>query len=194
MRTLLLLLFLTATATAAEKDPDELLAALTPPVPGMNQPDLPDPPKRVLDSAGREMAHSRDVRQAIDDLNPKNSNLSWFAAEDVLEREHAVWCLQVCLCFRHRDVQIRAVRALTRLKDKAAVPFLLEFAEYEDAHPQIIGSESVTMYDILIHDIKGALSTLTGVPSSTDEKDKHPFTSDILRWRKWQTDHPDGGA
>jgi hypothetical protein len=134
------------------------------------------------------MAHSPAIRQAIIDLNPNNSNVTWFAAEEVLEHEHAVWCLQACLCHPHDDVQINALRAIGRLKDPKAVPFLLIYAEYEAM--MVGGSESATIHGIIHEELSATLSALTGIIIRIKGQDPEGLLKAIHEWRRWLVEHP----
>src|SRR5207244_4771781 len=78
-----------------------------------------------------EIDRSAAIRAAYAKLDvAKRRNVDWFEAVTGLEKEKAVWSLLSCLCHASEDVQINALRALDRVKDRRAVPFLLLYAEY----------------------------------------------------------------
>ncbi len=183
------LIVFSATALAAEEPPRDLFAALLKrPWPMATSTTLPTFPTRLQEAAAFEIAKSEAVRGAIRDLNPTNRNVVWFAAVDHLEQQRSVWCLQACLCHPHEDVQIRALRALGRLKDARAVSFLLIYAEYEAVFES--GSENATMHGIIHREIAAALSAITGIEVTIGGQDPNGIRAGIRKWRKWEIDHP----
>ena len=106
----------------------------------------------------------------------------------MLEREHAVWCLQACLCHPHPDVQINALRALRRLQDPKAVPFLLIYAEYMAVF--VPGSEGATIHGIVHEELAATLSALTGIVAEIKEQAPGTLLKAIREWRKWLLEQP----
>jgi RNA polymerase sigma factor (sigma-70 family) len=147
----------------------------------------PVPP--ALSSAMRgevatEIAGSRAVRAAYARLDAaRERNVTWFEGVKELEKEKAVWCLASCLCHPHPDVQIRALRALGRLKDRRAVPFLVLYAEYMAVF--VPGSESATIHDIVHTETAGVLSSLTGVRVTLRGQDPEGLLRGVRLWRRW---------
>jgi len=142
--------------------PEVIRAATTRPWPGKNYPELPGLPTDVVQRATREIESTPDVRKAYAKLDPATQrNLSWFEGVAELEKQKAVWSLLTCLCHPHDDVQIHTLRALARLRDDQALPFLLQYASAMAVYEG--GSENATLHGIIHDETAKTLSAITGL-------------------------------
>jgi hypothetical protein len=189
MKLLLAAALLNAVAAEEEKTPSpiELVRAATSregfPLEGY--PVLPSLSTEMRGRVCNEIATSGKVRGAYGKLKvAQRRNVEWFEGVAELEKQRAVWCLLSALCHPSQDVQIHALRALERLKDKRAVPFLLLYAEYMAV--EVDGSENATVHGILHGAVARTLSTLTGVEVALRGQDAEGLKQGIKQWRKWQ--------
>jgi hypothetical protein len=191
MKTYYVALYLALLTTAfASDDPRQLVSAMTKcPWPGESYPALPSFSTAMMGRITGEIAGRPVLLEAFRHLDSSGSNNDWFDAIAVLEREKAIWSLQACLCHPHDDVQIHALRSLLRLGDRAAVPFLLIYADYMAVHES--GSENATIHGIIHSAIAETLSGLTGESVKIDGQDPEALTKAIRKWTIWQTKQPD---
>lgn len=177
-------------AFAADPNPYELIAAVTKHRPRTPEsyPVLPTLSSAMRRQVGSEIAASPAVRAAFSRLDSTRRNLEWFAGIEALEQQKAVWSLQAALCHPSVDVQSNALRALGRLKDSRAVPFLLLYADYMSVF--VFGSELATAHGIIHHDIAETLSLITGVQISINDQDPRGLQKAVRRWTRWQIDQP----
>ncbi len=189
MRTLtLIVVFVGSVAFAAEPNPLELIAAATKlPGPGERYPVLPALSSRMQGQVASEIAASPAVHAAFNQLNSSRSNHDWISGIIALERQKAIWSLQASLCHPNDDVQIDALRALGRLKDSRAVPFLLLYADYMAVI--VPGSESATIHGIIHHEVAETLSLITGLEIQIEGQDPEGLQKAIVRWTRGQLDH-----
>ena len=187
MRALSALLIFVMSVARAEETPRTLLEAVFPYLLEASWPILPSLPSEIVGRIGSEIAASEAIRKAFRDLNPKNSNAQWFDAIDVLEHEHAIWSLQACLCHRSLDVQVKAIRALGRLKDARSVHFLLVYADYMAI--SVMGSENATVHGFIHGDLAVTLSAITGIQVSILGQDPEGLKKAIRKWQRWELDH-----
>jgi hypothetical protein len=146
----------------AEATPAELIkAATTRPWPGKNIPELPLLTDDLVSHVSRELAADPNVLKAYSGLDAKKGNLDWFASVSELERREAIWSVLSALCHPHSDVQVHALRSLTRLKRERALPFLLKYAESMAVN--IDGSESATIHGVIHQELGKAIAAITGL-------------------------------
>jgi hypothetical protein len=177
---------------AAGREIDRLIsAATTRPWPGEGYPVLPALSTELRGLIAGEIAASDAVRAAYEKLDAAaRDNAEWFEGVAALEREWALWCLVSCLVHPHEDVQIRALRALERLGDGRAVPFLITYAEYMAVHEG--GSENATIHGIVHSSVATTLSALTGVHVNVDGQDPEGLKLGVVKWRRWLANQPGG--
>jgi len=160
-----------------------LKAATTRPWSGESYPALPSLSTEMQSLVIGELIDLPTVKNAYIKLDAKKSNVEWFQGVSELEKLKAIWSLQSCLIHPSEDVQIHALRSLTKIGDKRAVPFLLMYAEYMAVLEG--GSENATIHGIIHESIANALSTLTGVKIKLDGQDPEGLKRGITKWRKW---------
>ena len=173
----------TAAAPPQEPTPADLIRAATTgdwPV----YPVLPSLSTEMRGNGSNEIPQNPEVRAAYALLGAKNRrNVEWFEGVARLEKLRAVWCLQSCLCHPHEDVQIHALRALERLGDRRAVPFLLLYADYVAVYED--GSENATIHGVIHRSVAKTLSTLTGIEWKVEGQDPEGLKKGIRKWRLW---------
>jgi uncharacterized protein (TIGR03067 family) len=172
---------------AAPTPPNELVkAALARDgFPPDDYPVLPSLSTEMRGEVCNEIDRSAVIRAAYAKLDVvRRRNVDWFEGVAGLEKEKAVWSLLSCLCHASVDVQIHALRALERVKDKRAVPFLLLYAEYMAV--LVEGSENATLHGNLQQSTAKTLSALTGVEVVLKGQDPEGLKKGIRKWRKWQ--------
>ena len=181
------LIFVTSSLVSADEPPratprELLTAATTRPWPGESFPVLPSLSTEMRGRIAGEIARE-PVRRAFELLDARKRNFDWFEAVEILEQEKATWSLQACLVHHHEGVQIRALRALERLRSKEAVPFLLIYGDYMAVFEP--GSENATIHGIIQESIAKALSAITGVEVRLDGRDPEGLRRGLLRWTQW---------
>jgi hypothetical protein len=185
-----------AIALAAEPHrpaPHDLIAAATTrPWPGESFPALPSLSTNTRQQIEQEMGRA-PVRRAFELLDARRSeNTNWFGAVEIFEKEKATWSLQACLVHPSEDVQINALRALGRLKDKNAVPFLLIYGDYMAVFEA--GSENATIHGIIHESIAGALPSITGVEVKIKGQNPEALKRGLRLWTKWLVEQPPPAA
>lgn len=180
-------IFTVSVAFAAEPNPRELIAAVTKrPWPGESYPALPALSSTMQGQVGNEIAASPAVRAAFNQLDSARNNNDWFAGIEALEQQKALWSLQAALCHPQEDVQIHAIRALGRLKDPRAVPFLLIYADYMAVFEG--GSRNAALHGIIHKSLAQTLSAITGVSVTLDRQDPDGLKRAIRQWAQWNLD------
>ncbi|QDT15680.1 HEAT repeat domain-containing protein [Alienimonas californiensis] len=171
--------------TTAEPSPADLIAAATTP----ERPESVFPALPSLSTALRRQIagelQREPIRAAFARLDARGGrNVDWFAAVEALETEKAVWCLQAAVVHPHEDVQIRALRALGRMGDADAVPFLLTYGEYVAVEEP--GSENATLHGVVHETLAETLSNLTGVFAGIlDGQDPEGLKRGLREWSRW---------
>lgn len=179
----------TTVALAETEDYYTLVTELTKnPQPQENYPTLPSVPEEIRMQVVLEISQSPPTLEALKKLNPKGSVHDWAAAVAALENLKTVPGLQVALCHHHDVTQLAALRALARLKDPRAVPFLLTYASYMAVAEA--GSESATTHGLLQQEIAKTLSATTGVEIKLrgGGQDPRGLKKAILTWTQWYLD------
>jgi len=146
-------------------------------------PALPSLSTQMRGNIGAQLTKSPALRAAYARLGSKHSSV-WREGISALEKQKGVWPLLSALCHHSEDVQIYALRALRRLGDRQAVPFLLIYAEYMAGEED--GSENATIHDVVHQEIARTLSSLTGVEVKLKGQDERRLKEGIHLWRKWQ--------
>ena len=173
----------------SEPTPRDLIAAATTrPWPGENYPVLPSLSTEMRSRIGNEIGRP-EIRKAFGLLDvQRKGNVGSLKAVEMLEKENAVWSLQACLVHPREDIQIDALRALGRLKDKNAVPFLLIYGDYMAVFEA--GSENATIHGIIHETIAGALSSITGVEVEIKGQNPEALKRGLRLWTKWLVEQP----
>ena len=174
-----------AGAVQAETSPKNMVdAVVTRPVKGESYPVLPALPTELRSRIMNQLAESKAIREAYAKLDARQSNVSWFQGISELEKQKAVRPLLSALCHYSEDTQIHALRSLSRLGDKQAVPFLLVYADYMAVREH--GSENATIHDIIHIEIAKTLSSLTGIKVEIKRQDVNGLKKGIRLWKRWQ--------
>lgn len=176
--------------SAAKPSPGDLLKAATTRFgPGENYPVLPSLSTELRGRICNEITRP-EIREAFELLDIQHKrNVDWFEAVERLEREQAVWSLHACLVHQSEDVQIEALRALGRLKNKDAVPFLLIYGDYMAVDEG--GSENATIHGIIHESIANALSSITGIDVELKRRqDPEGLKRGLRLWAKWLVKQP----
>jgi hypothetical protein len=163
-------------------DVELIKAVTTRPWAGENYPLLPSLTTVIKGQVIGEL-NNPAIRRAYEKLDANRRNVDWFSGLEELEKLKAVWALLSCLIHPHDDVQIKALNSVERLNDKAAVPFLLVYAEYMAVLEG--GSENATIHGIIHETIARTLSSLTGIKLKLDGQDPGRLMNGVMLWRKW---------
>ncbi|MEX0653823.1 MAG: HEAT repeat domain-containing protein [Phycisphaeraceae bacterium] len=171
---------------AQPAEAEALLQAATTPSPAQRvHPALPALPTAMRSRVINEIHDSPEVRRAFALLDvSERRNVQWFEGIELLEQAEALWSLQACLVHPSEDVQIHALRALGRLGNERAVPFLLIYAHHMAVLE--VGSENATIHGIIHRTLAETVSTLTGVRIALDGQDPQGLRRGIRMWaRAW---------
>lgn len=146
-------------------------------------PERPPLSPQVRAGVEKELAGSAERKASYGKLGAARRNVEWFEGIEELTKHGAVWCLATGLCHPHVDAQIYSARALGKLKDLRAAPFLLTVAEANNL--LVSGSENATLHGILQHALADALNATLGTDVRLDPgQDPRGLTAGLPVWRK----------
>ncbi|MBO0858023.1 MAG: hypothetical protein J2P21_06115 [Chloracidobacterium sp.] len=183
---IIILVIMVATVSLATtyQDPKDLIkAATTRPWPGANYPSPPTLSSEMLEKVASEITGSEAVRMAYEKPDARRRNVDWFEGVAELEEQKAIWSLLSRLSRPSDDVQYHSLRALKRLEDKRAVPFLLIYAESMAVY--VGGSEQTTACGLIAE----TLSTLTGISLTIRGQNPRGLMEVVRQCREWIAGH-----
>jgi len=148
-----------------------------------------DPETRRLVEA--EIADAPQLLAGLRRLDDPPLAGQWQTVMDQLERAGASWSVVSCLCHPSPDVQLAALRAIRRLRDRRVLDLLVRYAG-SLAGP-IVGSEEATIRAVLRSEAERALEALTGSTVEVSWNDALTAQGQLERWRGAEHTRKRGG-